>query len=61
MKAKNIKPALIMAMPVGFVNVIESKEMIEEYDIVYILMKGCRGGTTFAVSVINALSILASD
>ncbi len=61
MKGENIKPALILAMPVGFVNVIESKEMIAEYDIPYILMQGRRGGTTFAVSAINALSILASD
>jgi len=59
-KEENVKPALILAMPVGFVNVIESKEMIEEYDVPYILMKGRRGGTTFAVSAINALSIMAT-
>ncbi|WP_419657444.1 CbiC2: cobalt-precorrin-8X methylmutase [Desulfosarcina variabilis str. Montpellier] len=61
MKEENVKPALILAMPVGFVNVIESKAMIEEYDVPYILMQGRRGGTTFAVSAINALSILAGN
>lgn len=58
-KEEDVRPALILAMPVGFVNVIESKEMIEAYDIPYILMKGRRGGTTFTVSAINALAIMA--
>lgn len=58
-KEENVRPALILAMPVGFVNVIESKEMIEDCAIPYIRMRGRRGGTTFAVSAINALSIMA--
>ncbi len=60
-KEENIVPALILAMPVGFINVVETKEMIREMDIPYILMDGRRGGTTFVVAAINAISILAIE
>ncbi|MGD9160039.1 MAG: precorrin-8X methylmutase [Desulfobacteraceae bacterium] len=56
---EGIKPALVFAMPVGFINVVETKNMIKEMDIPYILMDGRRGGTTFAVAAINAIAILA--
>ena len=56
---ENIKPALVFAMPVGFINVVETKEMIKKTDIPYILMDGRRGGTTFVVAAINAIIILA--
>lgn len=59
MKEDGIQPALILAMPVGFINVVETKEMIKKLDVPYILMDGRRGGTTFVVAAINAITILA--
>ncbi|MFQ5646656.1 MAG: precorrin-8X methylmutase [bacterium] len=56
---EGVSPALVIAMPVGFVNVVESKELVKGLDIPYIVMEGRRGGTTFAVSVLNAISVLA--
>lgn len=56
---EGVKPALIIAMPVGFINVVETKEMLKPMDVPYILMDGRRGGTTFVVAAINAITILA--
>ncbi len=56
---EDIKPALIIAMPVGFINVVEIKEMLKPMDVPYILMEGRRGGTTFVVAAVNAIAILA--
>ncbi len=61
MKEENIKPALIFAMPVGFINVVESKEMLKDFDVPYIMMEGRRGGTTFVVAAINAITILTLE
>jgi len=60
-KEENIIPSLLIAMPVGFVNVEESKELVKKLDIPYILMEGRRGGTTFTVAALNAISILAAN
>jgi len=56
---ENIQPALVIAMPVGFVHVIESKEELISLDIPYIVLAGRRGGSPLAVSVIHALCTLA--
>lgn len=58
-KEEEIRPALIFAMPVGFINVVETKDMIRPMDVPYILMEGRRGGTTFVVAAINAIALLA--
>ncbi len=51
-----VKPALIIGTPVGFVGAMESKElMIEISDIPYITIRGTRGGSPIAASVVNAL------
>lgn len=60
-KEENIVPDLVFAMPVGFVNVAETKEMIKQTDASYILMEGLRGGTTFVVAAVNAIAILALE
>lgn len=52
---EGIRPALIVAMPVGFVHVIESKEELVSLDIAYIALAGRRGGSPLAVSVVHAL------
>jgi len=59
-REENLKPACVIGMPVGFVNVIEVKEMLVESDLNYITVTGRRGGTPLAVATLNALAILAS-
>jgi len=56
---ENLRPAFVVAMPVGFVHVVESKEELMALDIPYIAIAGRRGGSPLAVSVIHALCSLA--
>ncbi len=49
------KPALIIGAPVGFVNVVESKELIMQLDVPYIVAKGRKGGSNVAAAICNAL------
>lgn len=58
-KEEQVRPALVIAMPVGFVHVVESKEELMSLDIPYITLEGRRGGSPLAVSVIHALCVLA--
>ena len=50
-----VSPALIIAVPVGFVNVIESKEMIIESSVPHIVARGRKGGSNVAAAICNAL------
>lgn len=50
-----IKPELIIGVPVGFVNVVESKEMIMAGKVPYIVAKGRKGGSNVAAAICNAL------
>lgn len=50
-----VNPSLIIGVPVGFVNVIYSKELIIKNKIPYIISQGRKGGSTVAVSICNAL------
>jgi precorrin-8X/cobalt-precorrin-8 methylmutase len=56
---KGLKPALVIAMPVGFIHVEESKLELMSLDVPYIMVSGRRGGSTLAVSVVHALCGLA--
>jgi precorrin-8X/cobalt-precorrin-8 methylmutase len=56
----NIRPALVIAMPVGFVHVVESKVELMSLGVPFIAIEGRRGGSTLAVSVIHALCGLAA-
>ena len=60
-REENLKPACVIAMPVGFVNVVEVKEMLINTDLDYITVLGRRGGTPMAVATLNALADLASS
>ena len=55
MAAGFIKPALIIGVPVGFVNVVESKELIIASDVPYIVARGRKGGSNVAAAICNAL------
>jgi precorrin-8X/cobalt-precorrin-8 methylmutase len=57
--AGKVKPALIVAVPVGFVGAAESKEVVEKLPVPYVVTRGRRGGSTIAVAVFNALLTLA--
>ena len=48
-------PALIIAVPVGFVNVVESKELVLNTKIPHIVAKGQKGGSNVAAAICNAL------
>lgn len=52
---KKISPYLIIGVPVGFVNVVQSKEMIMETGVPYIIARGRKGGSNIAACICNAL------
>lgn len=54
-KEGRLKPELIIGVPVGFVNVVESKELIMELDIPYIVARGRKGGSNVAAAICNAM------
>lgn len=54
-KEGKIKPELVIGVPVGFVNVVESKEIIMKTGIPYIVARGRKGGSNVAAAICNAL------
>ena len=54
-KEGTVKPALIVGVPVGFVNVVESKELIMQAGVPYIVARGRKGGSNIGAAIINAL------
>ena len=55
MEAGAVKPALIIGVPVGFVNVVESKELILQDDVPFIVARGRKGGSNVAAAICNAM------
>lgn len=53
-------PALIIGVPVGFVNVVEAKELTMEMDCPWIVARGRKGGSNVAAAICNALLYTAS-
>jgi len=58
-KEEGAKPALMIGVPVGFVSAVESKEIIIDSGVPYIVSRGRKGGTTIAVSIVHALLLLS--
>jgi precorrin isomerase len=56
---EGIIPALVIAMPVGFVHVVESKEELMSLNVPFIAIAGRRGGSPLAVSALHALCSVA--
>jgi precorrin-8X/cobalt-precorrin-8 methylmutase len=54
-----VKPALIVGMPVGFVQAKEAKDELMKRAIPYITIAGTRGGSSLAVATVNALLKIA--
>ena len=48
-------PDFVIGVPVGFVNVVEAKELIVETDIPHIVNRGRKGGSNVAAAIVNAL------
>jgi precorrin-8X/cobalt-precorrin-8 methylmutase len=57
----SVRPRLLVAMPVGFVNVIESKEQALGLDVPVMAVKGRKGGSAVAAAAVNALMHLALE
>ena len=54
-----LQPELIIGVPVGFVNVVQSKELIMQADVPYIVARGRKGGSNIAACICNALLYMA--
>ena len=54
-KEGRVKPALVVGVPVGFVNVVESKELIKTAGVPFIVSDGRKGGSNVAAAIVNAL------
>jgi precorrin isomerase/dethiobiotin synthetase len=53
-----IKPAFVIGAPVGFVNVVASKEILESSGLLYIIAEGRKGGSAVAAAICNALLMM---
>jgi precorrin-8X/cobalt-precorrin-8 methylmutase len=56
-----VRPRLVVAMPVGFVSVVESKECALTLDVPVITIHGRKGGSAVATATINALLLMAQQ
>ena len=54
-KAEKLKPAAVIGVPVGFVNVVESKEKIIQLGVPAIVARGRKGGSNIAAAIVNAI------
>jgi len=50
-----LSPALVVGAPVGFVNVVQSKELIMQTNVPCIVARGRKGGSNVAAAIVNAL------
>ena len=53
--AGTFRPDFVIGVPVGFVNVVPSKELIMATDIPYIINRGRKGGSNVAAAIVNAV------
>jgi precorrin-8X/cobalt-precorrin-8 methylmutase len=58
---EGVRPALVVGVPVGFVNAAESKEALLQSGLSFITVRGRKGGSTIAASIVNALLRLAAE
>jgi len=60
-KAGKCKPELVIGVPVGFVNVVQSKELIMEAGVPFIVARGRKGGSNVAAAICNALLYILDE
>lgn len=62
---RGLRPGLVIGVPVGFVNVVESKERVlaacQAYGVPAIVALGRKGGSTVATAILNALLYTATQ
>jgi precorrin-8X/cobalt-precorrin-8 methylmutase len=58
-EVEGIRPALVVGVPVGFVNALESKQALMDSGLDCIATRGRKGGSTVAAAIVNALLLLA--
>jgi precorrin isomerase len=56
-----VRPAFVVALPVGFVHVIESKDELMGLGVPYVAVAGRKGGSPLAVAAVHALCSLAEE
>lgn len=54
-RENRVDPRLVIGVPVGFVNVVESKELFVHSEIPHIIARGRKGGSNVAAAICNAL------
>lgn len=54
-RAGRLAPKLVIGVPVGFVNVVESKELIIASSVPHIVARGRKGGSNVAAAIVNAM------
>lgn len=52
---EKVSPQLVIGVPVGFVNVVESKELMLQTSVPHIVARGRKGGSNVAAAIVNAL------
>lgn len=60
-KNGELDPALVIGAPVGFVNVVQSKELIMQTEVPYIVARGRKGGSNIAACICNALLYMINN
>ena len=58
---EGFRPELIIGAPVGFVNVVQSKELIMKTEIPCIVARGRKGGSNIAACIVNALLYMINN
>jgi precorrin isomerase len=58
---EGVRPAFVVALPVGFVHVVESKEELMGLGVPYVAVAGRKGGSPLAVAAVHALCSLAEE
>ena len=56
-----LTPELVIGAPVGFVNVVQSKELIMKAPVPYIVARGRKGGSNIAACICNALLYMINN
>ena len=56
-----IRQGCTIGVPVGFVNVVESKELLLTLDVPHIVARGRKGGSNVAAAICNAMLYQASN
>jgi len=60
-REEGVRPALVVAVPVGFVGAAESKEAALGLEVPHLVVRGRKGGTPAAVAALHALLDLALE